>query len=244
MRIARSKKDVGPPLELEPICIDDPNTRDLAAIATAMLWPNDPAARSLACDAAVSASLEEEISQVPRDILEDLASWRAGVFPLKFVHEKIKNGPFLEGYIAGKAFHDLIALLLIAPQRASWEAAIARVTRPFYPRKDDPRPPHLTRRISSKTFHNEVWPRFRPVAHFWAATVFAYENGESREFPCAGQDLQTYLARSEFFRREGESRRSNLRSGDTILDARETVKIPNSLDVPQIIIDFELSGNL
>lgn len=84
-------------------------------------------------------------------------------------------------------------------------------------------------RFSSKTFDNTTWPLFRPVAHFWAATLVAMVNREP--FPCELASFKDYLARVEFFRIAGETTKAKQSPEPSLLRPAETVKLPANLEI-------------
>ena len=216
-------------LELRDDCLAGPTRWDLAVIEARMLWPHDPETRESYIDA-VSAKLQvAAIDQFPfpeptpaevREVAEmALAAPRIGDFT------KAAKKCYFHGLIAG--------FLLIestggadADSRYKSLADIKNALSDRY------------RRLSPKTISSSVWPRYRPVAHFWAAHFLETKESENNVFPCRMRDLALFLATAEAYRRRGEKIRSNIKSPTTVLQRGEAVMTPPALALPEIELTF------
>src|SRR5262249_45006408 len=90
--------------------------------------------------------------------------------------------------------------------------------------------------IDVKTFENHVWKKYRPVAHFWAASSDLVASGTTA-FPCRVAELGDFLTVAEAYRALGERTRAR-QSRHTVLDPAETVKLPRGLNVPVTTLKF------
>ena len=81
--------------------------------------------------------------------------------------------------------------------------------------------------LSRKTIDNTIWPRFRCVAHLWAAYLWGAAPGD-RTFPCRLDRLADSLTVAEWFRAEGEGFRPK-GSDRTVLSAAESWRMPDGL---------------
>jgi hypothetical protein len=92
-------------------------------------------------------------------------------------------------------------------------------------------------RVSLKTFQNQIWPTFRCVAHFWAAS-FKVMKFDGQPFPCHVARLHEFLADAEAYRLMGETLRTK-QSPSTVLNPGETIKLPTGPVVEPSVFNFE-----
>ena len=92
--------------------------------------------------------------------------------------------------------------------------------------------------LSQKTIDNTVQPRYRSVAHFWAAYLDRSQETDSTTLPCRGRDLPLFLATAEAYRRRGETIRSAPQATTPVLRPGEAVMIPPALALPEIELIF------
>jgi len=83
--------------------------------------------------------------------------------------------------------------------------------------------------------NREIWPRYRPVAHLYAAAMQVGLDGAA-SFPCRCPILPQFLALAEHYR-EGGEKLQMLRKprGHTVLNANETWSVPRSIILPEVI---------
>ncbi len=199
-----------------------------------MLWPDDADARVRAVKASSVEFLrpilaEAEIARLAEeDVLSEL-------------QEEVKKERFVRGLICGMVLHEILRLLISGSQEASMSKVIDKCVKPFLPKKENNNkawPRYHAYRISKKTFQNEAWRTFRPVAPFWAAYYAACPSGlrspadwTRATFPCHSAGLGRFLADAEFFRVRGIQARTWRSPKKTILQQEETVQIPPALHI-------------
>ncbi len=217
-------------LELRDDCVAGPTRWDLAVIEARMLWPHDPETRD-SYIGAVSVKLQvAAIDQVPlrkptptevREFAEMvLTAPRIGDFT------KAWQKAVVHGAVAGKLLHEAVGLHEIGRENAGLGGIKSMLADRLGP----------GRHLSQKTIDNTIWPRYRAVAHFWAAHCSEYTG--SGGFPCRTRDLALFLATAEAYRRLGETTRSTSKSPTTILRPGEAVMIPPTLALPEIALTF------
>lgn len=79
-------------------------------------------------------------------------------------------------------------------------------------------------KLTVKTMNNAVWPRYRSVAHLWAAYVQAALVNRDPIFPCRLDRLADFLHVAEWFRAEGEGWRPK-QSDRPVLDTAESWRL-------------------
>ena len=94
-------------------------------------------------------------------------------------------------------------------------------------------------RLSPKTIDNKIWPRYRSVAHFWAAHYLVSRETDSVVFPCQLRELDLFLATADACRLRGETIRSAPQSTTPFLRPGEAVMIPPAFSLPEIELIFE-----
>ncbi len=210
----------------------EPTKFDVALIEAIMLWPDDENWRGRA---ALSSYIEyagdvAAVSPRPIDRLVHQKMARRA-FPIEAVQEEVKKERFVRGTIAGKfLLKSVIKTLLKEDNQKQSMASIAR----------DCLGPFLKAgyRVQMKTWDNEIWPTFRPVAHFWAASIMLKTKNTSTPFPCDYHQFAEFLADAEFFRVEGERLRTP-NSPTKVLRYGEAFTLPENLRVQPS--EFEVS---
>lgn len=218
---------------LDPDCAHNPVRLHLAIIEAAMLWPDNPEARTAWERAARVRFLTSFLEHV-----EDLASLRE--FGMLAAHssriedlnpeaqERMKHG-----LVAGWVLHEAIGRAELIGREVRFGEAAADITR------------YLEKtlrgrfRISKKTFDNSIWPRFRSIAHFWAAYASANmgKDDRSRVFPCTLDQLVPFLSTAEAYRLKGETLRGK-HAASPLLRPDETVRLPPDLPLPTYRLNF------
>jgi hypothetical protein len=77
-------------------------------------------------------------------------------------------------------------------------------------------------RMSGKTFRNEHWARYRPVAHLWAAYVQQVETDRQAPFPCSYERLPFFLGLSEWYLGRASSTKAAPQASEPILSSAES----------------------
>jgi hypothetical protein len=205
-------------LNLRPDCLDLPTRLDLSMIEATMLWPDDKSKRERerAIQTSAVAGFFEISQALPKDELIALVSLAADATPLAEVHGRARVR-FIDGVRAGLYLRETVGLATLSKNRSMKQIA-ARVCRGLEPHASS---------INPHTFENHVWPVYRRVAHFWAASwdlnLEQVLSGSSA-FPCSLKQLATFLALAEGYRRLGE--RTRTRRGTTVLPRSETITLP------------------
>lgn len=73
-----------------------------------------------------------------------------------------------------------------------------------------------------------IWPRYRSVAHLWAAYYDGADASPSCPFPCAAASVPTFLAGAESFRAFGE-RTTPSHSDSTLLSPLDSWRLPETI---------------
>jgi hypothetical protein len=200
-------------IDIPKQAIRTPSRGDLARVGAMMLFPDDEEKR-LVYEQAVAALLVCEPQQLPeilqwsvREITAAVAARFEPGVSAGFVLYEALGG-FGKAEIVGRLISDL---------------------------KLDPK--KRFGRFSRKTFANATWPRFRPVAHFWAATFMAMKL-EREPFPCALASFKDYLAMVEAFRIAGETTKAKQSPEQFLLRPAETVKLPANLQIRPADLEF------
>jgi hypothetical protein len=94
-------------------------------------------------------------------------------------------------------------------------------------------------RVSQKHIDNVIWPRYRPVAHLWAARKIRHDAGrEQKHFPCSIAELPTFLATAEELRDKGESLRLPRSPEASILRKGDAIRLPDLVSLPGVTLHF------
>ncbi|MDB5617433.1 hypothetical protein [Tardiphaga sp.] len=211
-------------LALRTGCLDDTSRLDLAVVEAHMLWPDDERARERSLETAnVQFGVANSLN-LPQYILAGLLPIAAEAAPLTELQEVAKK-PFFHGLIAGRVLYGAVRGAMAAADDRSMGRIYGDIAKSI----------PAAQRLSRKTIENKVWPKYRPVAHFWASYVdHALAKGDTT-FPCSIGRLGEFLAVAQAFRRLGETT-STPQSPTTILRHYDAVGVPANLAVPEIPI--------
>ena len=180
-------------LNLRPGCLDNPTRFDLAPIEAAMLWPDDPGKRTriiVSCRA-------EHLSARNGASTGELLSLRVLADDSMANDLRAQLGDRLvQGTIAGWILRDTIA----GAGRVPIDTAIRNASGKF---RDVKMPRGRNNRdLTPRTISRSIWPRYRSVAHFWAAWL---DHRDAPLFPCRLERMREFLALAETLRKAGET---------------------------------------
>jgi hypothetical protein len=227
-----------PVLELTQAMVGPQRTElTVAYLQAAMQWPDDPVGRRDVMKTAHALQMRETLRNVPaaREALA-LQAFEAG-FEAKSSEEIRQAGGdrYYQGCLAGEFV--LRALLIdelgrTEDGRASpvkLESIKAAMTSPAV------RALHRKRDVSRSTLDNKIIPRFRPVAHLWAAYVFEAKYYGRQAFPCTLERVPWFLWAAESLRERAVTLKQPRRPGsrrNTLLSANEAWVLPRDLMLP------------
>ncbi|WP_342728866.1 hypothetical protein AAFG07_20825 [Bradyrhizobium sp. B097] len=197
-----------------------PTPVDLDAIAALMLWPHDPAQR----DQSIKTSRVETGHSIQEflaaDDLRSLTTLAKDALPLALIQKQMPE-PFGHGVRSG--FYLQRAVASVARGKPETLGKMVKELAAIEPKIRD-----------EKTFANTYWPRYRPVAHFWASAIDFADGGT---LPCRAANLLEFLQRAEGYRVLGE-KSSTKQAPRPILRSGETVQIDTSLKIEPAILRF------
>ncbi len=88
-------------------------------------------------------------------------------------------------------------------------------------------------RSNSRNLETNIWPKFRPVAHLWAAYFWrSYalaRNASLDSLPCPAEELPEFLAAAEYLRALGELRRCG---NGMLFEAGKMWGVPPEVELP------------
>jgi hypothetical protein len=190
---------------------------DLFLIEGVMLWPGEAGEerqrRCQAFDRAVVEIFRPAFGALTETLKADLFALADEAHPLEAIRPWARK-PFLHGLIAGTVLNNLLGLIACDQDNASLGKAIEMVLLAFPPGSQ----------LSSATFNKTIWPKYRCVAHLWAAYSSRAMFHDRGDFPCTVGDLPAFLADAEGYRVMGESRKTKQSPKNTILLAGETIR--------------------
>ena len=213
-------------LDLREDCLVAPTRWDLAVIEARMLWPHDPDIRGRflsAVSVKIGVStigripLQEATPPTPAEVREFGEAMLSAPRVEDFT--EAGNKAYFHGLVAGKILYEAVGRHDIGSENPGLAAIKSMLTAYFD-------------RLSQKTIDDVVWPRYRSVAHFWAAHLTVSEEIGIAVFPCRTHDLAHFLATAEAYRRRGETTRSP-QSPSPVLRPGEAVMIPPALALPE-----------
>jgi len=170
-----------------------PTRFDLAKIEAVMLWPDDEAVRARMLNSVLVALAITASNDFTREGLVDLAKHAAVAAPMADIRKDAQER-FPQGLYAGKILREAVGYNDINPDRARLGVVMDKATKQFTGRSH----------TNSKILHNKIWPRYRRVAHFWAAHIHIALEDRSG-FPCQLADLLLFLAIAREYQRLGEA---------------------------------------
>ena len=195
-----------------------------------MLWPgeNDEDRRRQAFERSVVEIVRPGFGALPETAGGDIFALADGAHPLPAIQAWAVK-PFLHGVTAGNVLHNVLDLIACDPDNASLGKAIEMALLPAKQLSSST----FNCTISISTFNNTIWPKYRCVAHLWAA-FYARTMFDNRcEFPCAVGDLPAFLADAEDYRVLGESRKTKRSPKGEILVPGETILVRALGDIPK-----------
>lgn len=201
---------------------------DLAVLESVMLWPGPDEAeerRIAILQSFIRRGLELRDALTREEVLV-LLEQSVNLPPLSETKEKAEPR-HIHGAIAGQILIDVVTMgqLPEIPRHSVSDIidhccnAICRETnsREF--------------QVRSQTVKNSIWPRYRRVAHLWAAVL----NSGRQTWPCQLSDLETFLATAEAWRRLGSEVRPAYSDTTILVDAAE---IPGANRLPAVTLKF------
>ena len=103
-----------------------------------------------------------------------LSIWRLGRGPIDEMAARAKS-PFVYGMISGCVLAETVGKITLRRRKeASMGHSIDIASKAFYPRW----------RVSVKTINTLIWPKYKSVAHLWAAYWLRAVDGTKSPFPC------------------------------------------------------------
>jgi hypothetical protein len=200
-------------------------------VEAVMLWPHDPEARARSLEVSTMRDSLDRMKGADFTMTAaEVAEVAERVWTLPTVQElqEEARGPTKHGLTAGMLLRWLISADQ-AGEAMTLEDGAQRVERAM-----------REHRVGYKTVRNTAWPRYRDVAHLWAAHTSMQAQGAT-PFPCAMKDLPKFLAIAEAFRTEGEALRLP-RSQKTALDPNRTWRVPGNLVLPRVTLGDPVQG--
>jgi hypothetical protein len=200
----------------------------LAYLRGVMIWPDDPEQRAERMKTEVADFLSAFVAATPAASTgedfrwADLFSVVKDAMPARAFAER-ETARIRHGMLAGQLFGAAVTNNARAPGK--WKLANL---------KDDTitqTAGHDDLRISRSTLENVILPRFKPVAHLWAASLYRRFYKGDNGFPCVLDDILDFLALAQFFGREITRIKAPLRR-DSLLNPNEIWSIPDELNLP------------
>jgi hypothetical protein len=205
-----------PFLPIDSTIVSNPGRHHLSIIESWMLWPDDEANRRDAYNSAVVAIGRELERETRRTVLDELFDLAADAKPLGQMQELAKK-QIPKGAIAGQ-----ILIAAIIGRDADGDRLklgdIHKMLRGKFSKQGG----------NDSKFVNEIWTRYRPVSHLWAAHIEFRESGR-RVFPCEQKDVIEFLWLSEDWRKKGELTKTSPKAPSTILKPGECVRVPETM---------------
>jgi hypothetical protein len=137
--------------------------------------------------------------------------------PINQLQDQMKGTPFGNGVKAGKYLLDVIGMNQLSGQVSAKKLAPNAVCWGFEPYFGE---------TTYGSFLTHIWPRYRSVAHFWAAWLYLGAETSNPAFPCTYVDLPRFLGLSEGFRLLGHRTRAFRAPNPVLPNEAEMVKVP------------------
>lgn len=208
---------MGRTISFREACVAQPTLIDVALAGAEMLFPDDPTARGECFDSAIATGLSNGDfvpgANSPPNLPFQVAlnAWE----PRR--RDAMVELPMVHGAIAGGILADVVGAAQTG-EPISMGTAISRAARAFCYKRPK-------WKVTPKTINNSIWPRFRPVAHFWAAYI---DKRPADSFPCSPWNLHEFLSTAEAYRLLGESS-STFKAKSTILRRDEMTRLPDAI---------------
>jgi len=196
-----------------------------------MLWPHDPDMRERFRAAVVFDLAVDMVESVPAGTPAEIGEWSLMIRRAPSLEQfgEASKRPFVHGMVAGERLREAIGFQDIERRTmADIDEALAVLL-------------WRTQRLSAKTINNMVWPRYRSVAHLWAAYIHRTRETGVDAFPTSPTGLALFLAVADEYRRRGEVTRSTVKSPATILRAGDAVMTPDAIALPVVDLVFASS---
>jgi hypothetical protein len=199
-----------------------------------MLWPDDESMRSRAMKVAI---VEEGQGLKRKGLLSDVDI--SDLLDAAIVTERREDlleatkQSLVQGLVAGVVLYRAIAHSEVDDDHGKIGLTVEILSERVWPKY----------RLKPKTITNQVLPRFKCVALFWAAFVASALKGE-KTFPCSILDLPLFLAYADKYREQGELTRTP-HSPRMLLQPGESVVIPHATLLPKVaaleFINFDVT---
>ena len=241
-----------PMLEITPEMVGPNRTRlALGYIESVMFWPLDAEQRAEADKTTTATWLKDTMNDVPsakRAALAaewmDWAGLLADAVPLRKLQPETAK-PFSYGMMAGRVVNTMTyyaargepAKLTAAKQEAVDAFRRIGSSNRFLASSSAKHRQHLA--VTVSTFDNVIWPRYRPVAHLWAAYTNSALLLRNATFPCTLGALPQFLAVAQVYADEGMALTLSRRRGETLLRADELWHIPPGLSLPRLTLAYD-----
>jgi hypothetical protein len=220
-------------IELPESCLTKPRRVDCAIIGAVMLWPGNPAARQ----SEIHTSSVEYLKTNPvlRDAVlgSDAFEFAAQAKPLEDL-KGVVNSPLSHGCMVGAVCYNVIVAKLGNAEISTSEAV--KRFESDYANLNKMRSVLGISGQGKKHFYNEIWPTFRPVAHFWAAFFWYSKKFGNPTFPCEMIRIAEFLGQAEALLTLGETTKPP-KSSRTLLARADAYQLPFS--VPKIEFHFD-----
>ena len=198
---------------------DKPLPPDRGIVRALMLWPDDMGMRE---ESATRAFLDylADMGDAPLDVINfgyKVARNAIGAIEL----EKAEDERIVRGLFVGSVLYSMI--VCVEDENFKFDYHVNNCNKLFLDEKN--KAGKRIYRYSKKTFDNNLWPTFRAVSHYWAASYKHIKIDNDDEVPCAVDNLQQFLAFAEFIRGKAEGRRP-FKSPSAILRRGEAHRLP------------------
>jgi hypothetical protein len=228
--------------DLSPDSLLSPTFYDFGMVLALMQWPSDQKARNwhVQLNDIANRALSSNIS--PEQFVDLLLAQR-----LEFPSEFSLRRSLIRGLQVGCYLHSAVASALqgASPSMKGLTNSVVLNFRDFGDLAAQ----------TPKQFENQVWPEFRPVAHFWAA--FWHESplmtespviAPGRRIPFELTALPRFLKRAEHYRRLGAGTRIRGRgtkgASRVLLPPENSIVLPGSLvGVPTPVLEDQIGSS-
>lgn len=219
-------------LDLREDCLARPTRWDCAVIEARMLWPDDANTRNRYVNAVAIKLAAGNIDRVPLPTptpteVRELAEAMLSAPRIEDFQDEVPDA-YERGMVAGDILRRAVGYQETGRENTSLgdiKGALSDLLGP-------------AQRLSVKTIDNTVWPRYRSVAHLWAAYVHRSKETDSTAFPCRVRALPIFLAVAEAYRRRGEMIRLTAKSPSTVLQPGAALMVPLALALPEVKLIF------
>jgi hypothetical protein len=214
-------------LNLPPSALSAPSRTDLDLVSALMLWPDDGPMRERAIETSFVTLMHTVADQLSRGDLVELVSLAKDATPIDQIHQTTRQR-MIDGARAGIYLRETVGHVSLH-RNISMKALAAKVAA-------------IPPKLNAHTFENTIWPRYRPVSHFWAAWLHlaeAISEQSKQAFPCGTDQLAHFLGLSEGVRQLGECTRTK-QSPSMVLRSAEGVRVSPEMAIQPIAPDFDL----